>query len=74
MQHLPYALVFFLLLLISPPASAQHPLDPLTPDEIIGAAVILLEGGAAIPGAPFQSVSLAEPAKADVLAGAAVPR
>lgn len=54
-------------LLAAMPASA-HPLDPLNPDEIIGAAQILLAGGAAQPGAIFQSVELREPPKAAVLA------
>ena len=49
------------------PATA-HPLDPLNADEIIGAASILLSGGAAQPGAIFQSVELREPPKASVLA------
>ncbi len=46
---------------------AAHPLDPLNADEIIGAAQILLAGGAAQPGAIFQSVELREPPKAAVL-------
>ena len=44
-----------------------HPLDPLNADEIIGAASILLGGGAARPGAIFQSVELREPPKQAVL-------
>ena len=44
-----------------------HPLDPLNADEIIGAASILLGGGAAWPGAIFQSVELGEPPKQAVL-------
>jgi primary-amine oxidase len=44
-----------------------HPLDPLNADEIIGAAGILLGGGAARPGAIFQSVELREPPKQAVL-------
>jgi primary-amine oxidase len=58
-------------------ATVVHPLDPLEDTEIIGAAVILLEGGAAAPGAAFQSIDLREPSKADVLAfqpGDAIPR
>jgi len=56
--------------------AAAHPLDPLNADEIIGAAQILLAGGAAQPGAIFQSVELREPPKAAVLGagGAALPR
>ncbi len=52
-------------------ALQAHPLDPLTPDEIIQAASILLQAGAAKPGAIFQSVELRDPPKAQVLAGAA---
>ena len=47
--------------------AAAHPLDPLNADEIIGAAQVLLAGGAAQPGAIFQSVELREPPKAAVL-------
>lgn len=49
--------------------AAAHPLDPLTADEIVGAANVLLAGRAAKPGAIFQSVELREPPKATVLAG-----
>ena len=49
-------------------AARAHPMDPLSADEIIGAATILLQGGAAQPGAIFQSIELREPAKAEVLA------
>lgn len=49
--------------------AAAHPLDPLTADEIVGAASVLLSGGAAQPGAIFQSVELREPPKAAVLGG-----
>ncbi len=49
-------------------AAPAHPMDPLEPDEIVGAATILLQGGAAQPGAIFQSIELREPAKAEVLA------
>jgi primary-amine oxidase len=49
--------------------AAAHPLDPLTADEIVGAANVLLAGGAAQPGAIFQSVELREPPKATVLGG-----
>ena len=48
--------------------AAEHPMDPLTADEIIGAASILLAGGGAQPGAIFQAVDLREPAK-DVVLG-----
>jgi len=41
--------------------AGAHPMDPLTADEIIGAANVLLAGGAAQPGAIFQSVELREP-------------
>ena len=53
-------------LLVASPAAA-HPLDPLNADEIVGAAQILLDAGAARPGAIFQSVELREPPKAAVL-------
>jgi primary-amine oxidase len=55
-------------------AAQGHALDPLTADEIVGAANILLGGGAAQPGAIFQSVELREPAKAAVLNGRAADR
>ncbi len=49
-------------------AAVVHPLDPLTEDEILGAAFTLLGAGAAQPGAIFQSIDLREPPKATVLA------
>lgn len=49
------------------PSAWAHPLDPLNADEIIGAASLLLSGGAAQPGAIFQSVELREPPKQAVL-------
>jgi len=52
----------------SAPAFA-HPMDPLTADEMIGAASLLLGTGAARPGAAFQAVDLREPPKHEVLAG-----
>ena len=52
----------------SAPAAATHPMDPLTADEILAAANILLQGRAAQPGAIFQSIELREPPKAEVLA------
>ena len=55
------------------PWAAAHPMDPLTADEIIGAAQLLLNGGAAKPGAIFQSVELREPTKAAVLSGTGTP-
>ena len=57
--------------------AAVHPMDPLGADEILEAANILLRGGAAQPGAIFQSIELREPSKAEVLAyrrGNALPR
>jgi primary-amine oxidase len=62
---------------IPPAAAALHPLDPLDENEIIGAATILLDAGAARPGAIFQSVELREPSKDFVLgwhAGRSIPR
>jgi len=64
-------------LAFAPIRAAQHPLDPLDDAEIIGAATILLDGGAALPGAVFQSIDLHEPPKADVLgfhSGDPIPR
>jgi hypothetical protein len=52
-------------------------MDPLGADEILEAANILLRGGAARPGAIFQSIELREPSKVEVLAyrrGNALPR
>ena len=48
-------------------AVVQHPMDPLEDTEIISAATILLSGGAANPGAIFQSIDLREPSKQFVL-------
>ena len=58
-------------------SAADHPLDPLDEGEIIAAAQLLLDGGAALPGAIFQSVELQEPTKDLVLAfhaGDPIPR
>jgi primary-amine oxidase len=49
-------------------SAAAHPMDPLDEGEIIGAAEILLNAGAAGPGAIFQSIDLREPSKEQVLA------
>jgi primary-amine oxidase len=75
----PLALLCVGLFLVSTAARAVvlHPLDPLEDTEILAAATILLDGGAAIPGAVFQSVDLHEPSKTDVLAfhpGDTIPR
>jgi primary-amine oxidase len=50
-------------------AAAAHPMDPLSGDEIVAAANILLNAGAAQRGAIFQAVDLSEPSKQEVLAG-----
>lgn len=58
-------------------AAPPHPMDPLTADEILAAANILLQGRATQRGAIFQSIELREPAKHEVLsyrAGAAPNR
>src|SRR5687768_17231828 len=63
--------------LATSPAFAQHPLDPLNETEILTAAFILLNGGAAVPGAAFQGIDLREPSKASVLGfqpGNPIPR
>ena len=59
----------FVLVIVAPAHSfaAPHPMDPLTADEIIGAATILIDGGGAQPGAIFQAVDLREPSKDAVL-------
>ena len=49
-------------------SAAEHPLDPLEGTEILQAAQLLLDGGAAQPGTVFQSIELREPPKAEVLA------
>ena len=61
---------FALAALLAPIAGAAvvHPMDPLEDTEILGAATILLDGGAAQPGAIFQSIDLREPPKDVVLA------
>ena len=48
-------------------AAPSHPMDPLTADEMLGAANLLLQGRAAQPGAVFQSIELREPSKQEVL-------
>src|SRR5512138_2956424 len=50
-------------------SAAAHPMDPLSGDEIVAAANILINAGAAQRGAIFQAVDLSEPAKHEVLAG-----
>ncbi|MEO8081731.1 MAG: hypothetical protein ABI641_14455 [Caldimonas sp.] len=57
----------FIALASLPAFAATHPMDPLSADEIVGAATILLQGGAAQPGAIFQSIELREPPKQEVL-------
>ncbi len=49
-------------------AIPQHPMDPLEDFEIMAAADILQNAGAALPTAIFQSIDLREPAK-DVVLG-----
>ena len=71
---MPSLLLFVILAALAiPPSALAHPLDPLTADEIIGAATILLDGGAAQPGAIFQGVDLFEPDKSAVLGAHANP-
>jgi primary-amine oxidase len=58
-------------------AIPQHPMDPLEDFEIMAAADILQNAGAAQPAAIFQSIDLREPAKDTVLAfhpGDPIPR
>jgi primary-amine oxidase len=59
------------------PAWADHPLDPLTPEEMNAARAILRASGHATANIRFPSVALDEPPKADVLRyhdGDAFPR
>ena len=65
------AAVCLTLIAVHSASAAPHPMDPLTADEIIGAATILIDGGAAQPGAIFQAIDLHEPAKDAVLGLAA---
>lgn len=70
-QHLRQGLLAFLgmfVIVAHSPAAVVHPMDPLTEDEILGAAFALLGAGAAQPGAIFQSIDLREPSKESVLA------
>ena len=57
----------FVTLCLPLAAASPHPMDPLNADEIVEAANILLRGGAARPGAIFQSIELREPGKSEVL-------
>ena len=62
-------LVFVILAMGNGLAQAvEHPLDPLEDSEILQAAQLLLDGGAAEPGAVFQSIELRDPPKSEVLA------
>jgi len=69
--HLSRTLLVALLLLVLLPgislAAPAHPMDPLTADEMLGAANLLLQRGAAQPGAVFQSIELREPTKQEVM-------
>lgn len=70
-RHFRHAAVTFvggLLFAAGARAAVVHPMDPLTADEILGAAFTLLGAGAAQPGAIFQSIDLREPSKDAVLA------
>lgn len=70
-------LLFALSLTAGPAIAAQHPLDPLDESEILSAAYILLNAGAAKPGTAFQGIDLREPPKDSVLAfrpGQPIPR
>ena len=69
--HLPLRLLVVVLLVLLPGialAAPAHPMDPLTADEMLAAANLLLQGRAAQPGAVFQSIELREPGKQEVLA------
>jgi primary-amine oxidase len=59
--------VVLLLVTFAIGPAAAHPMDPLTADEIIQAASILLDGGAAQPGTIFQAIDLREPARSEVV-------
>lgn len=68
-----------LLAFAATPAHAvvTHPLDPLEDFEILTAASVLIEAGAASPNASFESVELNEPSKNFVLGyqpGQPIPR
>ena len=68
--RLPRVLLLAALLVVLPGAARAapaHPMDPLTADEMLGAATLLLQRGAARPGAVFQSIELREPTKQQVL-------
>ena len=67
-RSLVIAVLLTVTLGIASGAAAPHPMDPLSGDEIIAAATILLDAGAAQPGAIFQAVDLREPSKDAVLA------
>ncbi len=54
--------------------SRPHPLDPLTADEIAAAAAIVRRERELDDRTAFVSISLREPAKEDVLAGARIER
>lgn len=48
-------------------AAVEHPMDPLAASEVLAAANILLDAGAAAPDVSFQSIDLREPPKDYVL-------
>ena len=65
------------VLLGLPAWAAEHPLDPLTKEEMIAARQILDGSGKLTPTTRFASVALDEPPKAEVLQwhpGDAFPR
>lgn len=55
---------------VPPPTALTHPLDALTPPEIDRAVGLLKDAGLLSPAGKVASLTLAEPAKADVLAWA----
>ena len=70
--------VLFLSLSISPPArAAEHPLDPLSYQEMWRVLELLRDAGQMDRDTRFSELTLQEPAKRDVLAwrpGAEMPR
>lgn len=66
-RHGLLALIGVVMIVAHSRAAVVHPMDPLTEDEILGAAFVLLGAGAARPGAIFQSIDLREPSKESVL-------
>ena len=72
LPHVFFTVTALLLLVVR--SAVAHPLTPLTAAEIRAAVKIFKDSGRVPAGSRFSLISLAEPAKEQVLRGSAVPR